>query len=534
MARKLAAVAQLLGRRIEEEMAVEADIGSIITGFARTTAEVSAAMNMTAARARQLVAHAEALECRLPAVAALLAAGLVDWYTVEIILARTDFVDDDKCALVDAEVAEQLADWQCWSRQRIINAVDAAVTTIDAEAAKRRRVVAFDQRGIAVTAGLDGMARLRGSMSALAGAVFDKRLSELAKAVCAQDPRTLKQRRVDALEALLDGQPLPCGCENPDCPTRGQQPPSAPPEATADPEAPATPAPPATPPPPAPAAPEAPAAPTPSAKPVINVIATAATLAGTSEQPGYLVGFGVIDAAMVRELARDAARRILEQPEISDAQALRYRPSAALDRWIRFRDLTCRFPGCTVPAERCDVDHTVPFNHADPASGGLTVPWNLACNCREHHRLKTFQGGPDGWQVTQLPDGTLVWTSPSGQVYRTTPGGAELFAGLRQRRPRRPEDQKRVAAARARLRERRPIDEYHRHRNWAAAREIEDRLFRNRFRRTRVLFHGSIADKPSNSPFCRWVNDPLEPEHLPPDWQPPPLTPPDLDEPPPF
>ena len=40
MARKLAAVAQLLGRRIEEQMAVEADIGSIITGFARTTAEV--------------------------------------------------------------------------------------------------------------------------------------------------------------------------------------------------------------------------------------------------------------------------------------------------------------------------------------------------------------------------------------------------------------------------------------------------------------------------------------------------------------
>ncbi len=230
MARKLAALAQLLGRRIEEEMAVEADIASVITGFARTTAEVSAAMNMTAARARVLVAQAESLDCRLPAVAALLAAGVVDWYTVEIIIARTDFVDDDKCALVDARLAEQISDWCCWSRQRIINAVDYAVNTLDAEAAKRRRAVAFDQRGVTVTAGLDGMARARISMTARAGAVFDKRLSELAKAVCTGDPRTLQQRRVDALEALLDGQVLACACENPDCPSRGAQAP-APPEA---------------------------------------------------------------------------------------------------------------------------------------------------------------------------------------------------------------------------------------------------------------------------------------------------------------
>ena len=267
---------------------------------------------------------------------------------------------------------------------------------------------------------------------------------------------------------------------------------------------------------------------------MIHVIAPAATVAGTSEQPGYLVGFGVIDAAMVRELARDAVRRIVEQPEISDAQALRYRPTAALQRWIRCRDLTCRFPGCTVPAERCDVDHTEPFNHADPAAGGQTVPWNMACYCREHHRLKTFHGGPDGWQDQQLPDGTIVWTSPTGQVYRTTPGGADMFDGLRQRPRRRPEDQKRIAAARKRLAERRPIDEYHRHRNRAATRYIESRQFRNRFRRTRVLFHGPIADHPSTGPYCRWVNDPLEPEELPPDWQPPPLTVSDPDEPPPF
>lgn len=75
MARKLAAVAQLLSQRIEEELAIEVDATSLITGFARTTAEVSAAMNMTPAGARRVVTHAEALDCRLPRIAALLAAG---------------------------------------------------------------------------------------------------------------------------------------------------------------------------------------------------------------------------------------------------------------------------------------------------------------------------------------------------------------------------------------------------------------------------------------------------------------------------
>ena len=377
--------------------------------------------------------------------------------------------------------------------------MDVAVHTIDAEAAKQRRVVAFDERGVNVAVGPDGMARVRATLAATAGAAFDKRLSQMSIAVCRHDPRTLKQRRADALVALLDGAALACECDDAECPARGEQPP------------------------------------TPSTRTVLNVIATAATVAGDSDQPGYLAGFGVIDAELVRELARDAARRILEQPETSSAEALRYQPSEALARWIRGRDLTCRFPGCTVPAQRCDIDHTEPFNHADPATGGLTVPSNLACYCREHHRLKTFHSAPCGWQDRQLPDATIVWRSPTGQVYRTTPGGPEVFPQLQRTRARSEDDRARIAAARDRLREQRPINDYHRHRNRAAAREIDGRLFCNRFRRTRVLFHGySTAEKPSTSPFCRWVNDPIEAETLPPDWQPPPPSPSDPNEPPPF
>jgi hypothetical protein len=41
---------------------------------------------------------------------------------------------------------------------------------------------------------------------------------------------------------------------------------------------------------------------------------------------------------------------------------------------VRCRDLTCRWPGCDVPAMRCDLDHTIPH-----AKGGPTHAGNLKC-----------------------------------------------------------------------------------------------------------------------------------------------------------
>lgn len=262
---------------------------------------------------------------------------------------------------------------------------------------------------------------------------------------------------------------------------------------------------------------------------VLNIFASAETVNGTGQGPGYLAGFGVIDAEMVRELAREATRRLLEEPQVSDEDALRYRPSAALARWIRFRDLTCRFPGCTVPAENCDLDHTIPFNHADPAAGGRTVESNLSCKCRTHHRVKTF----GGWHDEQLPDGTIIWTSPAGQTTRTVPGSADLFGSLR--RPPRPEEQTRIRRGRARQAAHRDTTGYHTHRNFHARREIRDREWRNEFRDRYFLFTGRLpTDTTPISPRYAWVHQPHELQTLEPDWQPPPYTPSDPDEPPPF
>jgi hypothetical protein len=270
---------------------------------------------------------------------------------------------------------------------------------------------------------------------------------------------------------------------------------------------------------------------------VINVIATEATINGDSDQPGYLEGYGVIDADHVRELSQTASLRPVVCPQVTSEEALRYQPSAALERFIRCRDLMCRFPGCDRKAWICDIDHNTPFNHADPSAGGLTVPWDLECYCREHHRLKTFHGGPGGWRDELLADGTIVWTSPTGRTYTTTPAGYDLFPQLRdacraptpRTRNRDRERAARIARARRQIREQRPVNAETRRVNHARRREIEIRKWRNRSRRMLILFKGK---QHSTSPWSTWINDPFEPEELPPDWQPPPAPPPQPDDPP--
>lgn len=498
IARRLAAVAALLRHRVAASQRSETVRGyAAIDGYEQTAAEVAAAMNLSPMAASYLVSHAETLDVRLPKLAALLAAGRTDWRTVRLIIGRTDLVTGaEVIAHLDESLAARITGWHGWSKQRIVNAVDAAVRIADPDAARERRTKAEDDRYIGVSAQDNGMAELYGTVAATAAAAFDRRLSELAKQVCAADPRTVDQRRADALAALSEGRQLACACGQPQCPRNAGI-------ADTDPA---------------------------GAQVVISVVAGEQTVFGRSDQPGYLDGYGVIDAEQVRQLAEAASLRLAD-PATSAAEALRYQPPAALERAIRCRDLTCRFPGCHRRATHCDLDHTVPFNHANPAAGGLTVASNLKCLCRQHHRLKTF----GGWRDEQLADGTVIWTSPTGQMYRTSPAGADLFPQSRapacaapavRRRSSAQQRSLRIAGARRHNREQRPINQARRTLEEARKKEIAARKFRNHLRDTLFLFKGAS----STSPFCTWVNDPREPEVLPPDWvpeEPPPQPVPD-------
>lgn len=497
IARRLAAIAALLDHYGGTCPSMFGQDPATVTGYEQTCAEVAALMNLAPAAASQQVQYAEALDTRLPKVGELFARGELDWRTVQIVIFRTDLVDVELVDSLDAQLAARAGSWQGWSRRRIIDAVDAAVLAVDAEAARQRRKESDNDRYIRVGPDRDGMAAIDGKLAAAQATAFDARLTQLAKQVCADDPRSLDQRRADALAALTEGRALACGCGRADCPNRAGDAPSG-------------------------AGPRV----------LLNVIATEDTVTGDSDQPGYLDGFGVIDAEQVRQLATSAEQRLLDATADA-AAALRYRPSPALARAIRCRDLTCRFPGCHRRAVFCDLDHTVPFNQADPAAGGRTVASNIKCLCRFHHRLKTF----GGWSDRQLADGTVVWTSPTGQEFRTSPGSVEVIPELAdalsttEQRPlpqrARSRASRRAAQVARSRRHNRMAPEANR--IYAARRrEIEDRRFRNHMRDMLFLY----KDGPSISPFCPWVNDPREPEALPPDWQPPPPPPPLPDDPP--
>ncbi|MDV6263673.1 HNH endonuclease signature motif containing protein [Rhodococcoides yunnanense] len=102
--------------------------------------------------------------------------------------------------------------------------------------------------------------------------------------------------------------------------------------------------------------------------------------------------------------------------------ALAYRPSVGLAERIRFRDRTCRHPGCDVAAQQCEIDHIVPYFHRDPANGGWTIDSNLHCLCRYHHSLKTM----GLWTPVMLADGVEFWVSNAGTTAITVPGTTQL------------------------------------------------------------------------------------------------------------
>jgi hypothetical protein len=146
------------------------------------------------------------------------------------------------------------------------------------------------------------------------------------------------------------------------------------------------------------------------------VTVSLATLLGFSDAGGDLDG-APIPADVARELAADGAwRRWLIEPTsgaLLDVGSATYRPGSRVDRFVRGRDRTCRFPGCEQPSVRCDLDHTRAFH----TEGGETVCDNLVALCRRHHRLKH----ETDWTYRLEPDGSVLWTAPSGHRYRQPP-----------------------------------------------------------------------------------------------------------------
>ena len=404
-AQRLAAIAELVRRRCGDDDRAH----WACDGWDATAAEVSAALSIMHGRASGQMHLAQALCRRLPRVGALFMAGRLSYRVFAAIAWRTDLVQDDEAlASIDSEIADNVGTWGPMSDYKLEQAIDTWVGRYDPGALRQARSSARSRDVQIGTRNDDaGTTALFGRLYSTDAALLDRRLMQMAHGVCDDDPRTIAQRRADSLGALAAGSDrLTCTCGSPGCTA-----------AEADGRA---------------------------ASVVIHVLADADALAAqpdpemsgepaacrpvdrdmtleealspdpVSERPagessaGIIGRRGIVPTPLLAELIRSGAKvRHLRRP--GGAPEPGYRPSTALDEFVRFRDMTCRFPNCDQPAAHCDVDHTVPW----PL--GPTHPSNLKCLCRKHHLMKTFWGGPGGWGDRHCP-----WGVSSGRRRRAS------------------------------------------------------------------------------------------------------------------
>ncbi len=387
---------------------------------AQVAARIAMSRGLSQRAAEKWLYDAIAMRDRLPRVGPQLRDGTITPRQFRLILTRTELLDDRNWGpQVDLTIADTLrrrGGAGVWSNKRLIDMVDRIIFRHDPDSVRRRHEKAKQARSVWVLPDADGMASLGASMTAQDAAIALDSICRLAALVCPQDPRTAQARQSDAMFALLTGQIFECDCARPDCTSQVPGPKTLAGwlrdhqgEVVAKGRVP------------------------------VHVIADQATVEGDADNPAFPNGHGVISAAHLRDLlAREDTRvRPLNKPDTADASLPTYlpsdpyRPSTALDTFVRARDGYCTAPGCDRPAWSCDIDHITEYDHDNPARGGSTHPDGLAAKCRLHHLLKTFG---DGWLDDQFgtPDGRLVSevVSPEGI-------GLPGFRGTIRRRDRR-------------------------------------------------------------------------------------------------
>ncbi|WP_437583504.1 DUF222 domain-containing protein [Paramicrobacterium sp. CJ85] len=147
-------------------------------------------------------------------------------------------------------------------------------------------------------------------------------------------------------------------------------------------------------------------------RPTVHVTVPVMTLLGHEDTPGTLDGYGPITPETARHLASQAPSftRLLTHPETGAVLSVgrdSYSVPADLKRAIELRDETCTGIGCNTPANICDLDHRIDWQH-----GGETSFSNVAALCEGHHMLKHNTR----WKI-HVENGEIVWTSPLGRSY---------------------------------------------------------------------------------------------------------------------
>ena len=335
-------------------------------GNARSTeAEVALALCLTPVFAGALVSAAESLVSRFPRTLELMERGKLSLFRAMKVTEATAWLSDDAARAADAALVTRLPGKDPTGVRK---AATYAAGKADPEGSDRRSAESRASRALSLTHQESGTATLSLENAPVEKAVAAyARVDRMAKSLKTRDePRTLDQLRADvALDLLL-------------CAEGG------------------------------------------GGEPRLEgfLYLGLDTYLGLNEDPVEFSGHGPIPAALARELLGGpdtVLRRIITDPitgQVHDLGRTRYRPTAAMAEFVQVRDRTCRRPGCNRPAQACEIDHTVDWQH-----GGETRTKSLAGFCGRDHALKD----EPGWRYVLTDDGTLTITTPAGQHYRSTP-----------------------------------------------------------------------------------------------------------------
>lgn len=345
-------------------------------------AELACVSRIPERTAESQLETSEYLTCNLPLTLAALGTGEISYRHAQIMVDNATLLDDDARAELERRAlpfARNLTVPKFERKVRALREQANPETTIE------RRIRAEADREVQCVAARDGMAWLSAYLPAPEALGIFNRLTDLARAHAPgdgemPDDRTVTQRRTDVFrDLLMDGE----------IPSSGQR----------------------------------------GIRPRVFITVPVLTILGQSDEPAKLDGYGPIDRETARYLAANAPSftRILTHPETGAVLSVgrdSYTVPRDLRNWLVVRDGTCRFPGCSRSAVRCEVDHT-----DDWAKDGETEHDNLAHLCLSHHKLKHASA----WRVVHasrtayveavpaLARGTLVWTSPAGKRYWTEP-----------------------------------------------------------------------------------------------------------------
>ncbi|MEZ5175856.1 MAG: DUF222 domain-containing protein [Acidimicrobiia bacterium] len=336
-------------------------------------AEIRVALNLTRRAADIEFSFALDLKSRLPAVAELLARGLIDVRRAKAIDHATAHLSTAAAQVVVDRIAAALPDL---TTGQIMARIRKLSLEADPESAMDRYESACTNRRVVTEPSIDGTSHLYAfDLPPDRVAAATRRLNALARTLKVKsEGRTMDQLRADVfIDLLLGAEPTSVEGSSASGTKRG----------------------------------------------MVDIRVDLDTLVGLNSHPGDLGGYGPIVgeiAARIVEEHHDARWSATvvdtETGNVLSTRALRRRPTAGTARAVRAQAPICVFPGCRMPSTQCDIDHTVRW-----VDRGPTADRNLEPLCRHDHVIKDTHR----WTYRRCQDGSYRWVTALGQIVTRPP-----------------------------------------------------------------------------------------------------------------